>query len=182
MMIIQNEQEKIVFLRECQDQINRIFNSYLTESEKRDITRNERGLNGPLLTISDNKIAGDLPESIKSSGWLHNYKMGKLLVLTSIYNEVSKAPLGSNGIDLKEIYKNVKKSADSDLSDRFLPNSDELMKSHRSHFLRSGIIGTLLSFIWAPKSTSFLKRSGFFATEDNPRPNSNEESNSNTLK
>lgn len=173
-LIIKNEKNKIEFLKECQDHIARIFDSYLTHDEKIDML--DCLANGPCLTMSENKIAGDLPEYIRHTGWLRNIKMGKLRVLTSIYNEVATARLGSDGIDLKEIYKNVKNDLDDTLNGCGLPNCDELMKSHRRPFLRrTGIICTILRFILTPESTCFLNKTGFFTITKDSSPSSNKE-------
>ena len=90
--------------------------------------------------------------------------MGKLHLLVSIYNEAAKKVEAGESIDLGTFFPKIKRNEDSTLSIRIQTDSNTLMKTHRSHFFRTGLF-SFLSYFFRPKSEAFLKKYGFFESE-----------------
>lgn len=162
-MILAAEKDKIDFLKECHKHISRIYNTYLTDSERQDAAPDATH-NTPHLTESDEKLSGNLPKSIEFGGWLHNVKMGKLYLLVSIYNEAAKKVEAGESIDLNTFFPKIKRDQDFTLGSRIHTDSNTLMQTHRSHFFRTGFF-SFLSYFFKPKSEAFLKKYGFFESE-----------------
>lgn len=85
-MIIESKQKQIQLLKECREHILRMYNSQLTHSEKKELKA------GNISLIEDPKTLGEssLPQTITYNGHYDNAKKSKLIILTYIYNNVSK--------------------------------------------------------------------------------------------
>src|SRR5690349_3230792 len=97
----------------------------------------------------------------------------KIKVLSIIYEKVSKENLNVTSINLKEIYKNIKREISTEISGQY--PIDILMKTQRGWGFRT-FFGYILNLIWPmPKSAVFLNKTGFFdVTEDNEIINSSD--------
>jgi ankyrin repeat protein len=158
-VILQTKEQQIKFLRACYKNIQRIFSTYLTQSEKSDSSRH----NKPHIKYSQNEIAKNLPQTITSGGWLHNVKMGKLYILVNIYNQAAKKMLTANKpLDLDPLFIDVKYQSQDVISDRLHCHPEDVMRSHRRHVMRK--MPRRIQGFFTPKSTAFLKKHGFFTT------------------
>lgn len=171
MMILKTLREKTEFLEECLFHIDHIFKHMTQNKNSANITLHKKNQSDNLKK----QISADakLPNSIIIKGDLgdKNFDAGKLMVLTSLYNHIAVQISTKNIIDLGVEFNRVKQKLHFTLLKNGLPSADILMKKHRNHFLRKGILGYILSFIWTPPSSEFLNKYEFFTkasdTEDN---------------
>lgn len=161
-MILTDKQEQRNFLSECYQHIIRIYNTYLTNSEKKDADSDTA--HPQRLLDSEEKLFKYFPKSIRFNGWLHNIKIGKLYLLVSIYNEAAKKFAADEFLDLTLLFSKIKSELDPPLLHEIKLNSDRLMKTHRSHFLRTRRLSFLVNFSHS-QSEEFLKKYGFFELE-----------------
>ncbi|KTD40244.1 hypothetical protein Lpar_1561 [Legionella parisiensis] len=171
-MILKSLREKTEFLEECLFHIDHIFNRVINK-------------NSPKITLqkkskSDNQgkhisVDTKLPDSIIIKGALpdKNFDAGKLIVLTSLYNHIALRIKNKNTIDLGVEFNRVKQKLHFTLLKYGLPSADILMKKHRNHFLRKGILEYILSFIWTSPSSEFLNKYEFFTKASDSEDNFN---------
>lgn len=162
-MILNNSKEKIEFLEECLLHINRIFkhlSGKKLKSHNINLYKKINIDNQKASLLADN----NLPNSIVLNGNFpsKNYGVGKLMVLSALYNKVAEHIMEENKIDLESEFNKVKQDLHFTLLSNGLPGADILMKKQRHYFLRDGVLGYILSFIWTPKSSTFLTKYEFF--------------------
>lgn len=173
MMILKTLREKTEFLEECLFHIDHILKHITNNKNSPNVTLHQQSKSdNQEKCISTNAklpnsiiIKGDLPDK--------NFDAGKLIVLTSLYNHIAVQIKNKNIIDLGVEFNRVKQKLHFTLLKKGLPSADILMKKHRNHFLREGILGYILSFIWTSPSSEFLNKYEFFTKASDSEDNFN---------
>ncbi|MCE0721635.1 MULTISPECIES: hypothetical protein [Legionella] len=160
-------------MEECIFHIDHIFKHVMHSKNSSNITLHKKS---KIDNQGENILAYvKLPSSIVITGSLsdQNFDAGKLIVLTSLYNHIAMQINNKSNIDLGVEFNRVKQKLYFTLLKNGLPSADILMKKHRNHLLRKGILGYILSFIWTSPSSEFLNRYEFFTKASDSEDNFN---------
>ncbi|HHF0524977.1 TPA: hypothetical protein ACTUT5_001763 [Legionella anisa] len=160
-------------MEECLFHIDHIFKHVMHSKNPPNITLHKKSKSDKQRKniLTDAKlpssiiIKGDLPDK--------NFDAGKLIVLTSLYNHIAMQIKNKNTVDLGVEFNRVKQKLHFTLLKNGLPSADILMKKHRNHFLRKGVLEYILSFIWALPSSEFLNKYEFFTKTSDSEDNFN---------
>lgn len=149
-MNLNNEKEKIKFLKECSQHISRIFRS--KKQKKVDVDPED----APNLIEKDSLDNGNLPKSYSlTNNVLSSLKIGKLNVLIEIYNKVAER--NDFPIDLNIIFADIKNQLNVSLKIALNFDANEILRTHRNKGMR----------IFKPASTTFLEKYGYFQDSSN---------------
>ncbi|WP_010654894.1 hypothetical protein [Fluoribacter dumoffii] len=172
-MILKSAQEKREFLEECLSHIDHLFKHVARCKNLQNISLSKKIANK--FPQSNNLADSELPSAITVNGSLpdKNSALGKLVVLTSLYNHVALQMEQGINIDLEIEFNRVKQKLHFTLLNMGLPGADNLMKEYRHHFLGEGILGYILNFIWMPASSEFLNKYEFFTKKTDSEDNIN---------
>lgn len=167
--MILNQEKKVQFLTELLENIQRIYNQNLTESDEKHFVK--KRFPSPRFTLKEESgtslLSDCLPRKIKLeiTPWAIPHfttKLTKLDLLTDLYNYIENEAQKNEDLNLDDAFAEFKKHNTYELDyDPISP--EQVMKLHRRESeLGSGLLARILRFFITPKSESFLGKHGFF--------------------